>query len=139
MNTVAIAIFVAIFAAAVVLVVTNLGGRGSQKKKSKKLASGDQKSGDGDTQWRAVRIAPGLISCKAVAEHANEVFLASSAPRLPLAECSEKECRCKYIHLDDRRSGGDRRIELGELGAFLPTNQIERRTNNGRRVADLAV
>ncbi len=40
MNTVAIAIFVALFAAIVVLVVTNLGAKGKHRKKPKKLSPG---------------------------------------------------------------------------------------------------
>ncbi len=138
MNTVVIAIFVAIFAAAVVLVITNLAARSGRQKKAAKSRSNDRTARENGTQWRAVRISPGLISCKGAAEFADQVFLARSAPRLPLDDCAEKECRCKYIHLDDRRSGGDRRVELGDLGAFLPASQVERRQSNGRRVADLA-
>ena len=57
---------------------------------------------------------------------------------MPLDGCTEKDCRCKYVHLDDRRDGGDRRIELGELGAYLPVSQTERRQTSGRRAEDLA-
>ena len=138
MNTLAIAIFVALFAAVVVLVVSNLGAKGKHRKKPKKLSPGVQQTRDSDTQWRAVRIAPGLMCCKAASEHADEVFLASGAPRLPLADCTENECRCKYVHYEDRRSGGDRRVELGDLGAFLPANQVERRRSGGRRASDVA-
>ncbi len=138
MNSVAIAIFAAIIAAAVVLVVSNLVNRGNRQKKSAKSQSDNQLKKPPANRWRAVKIAPGLISCEAVAKHADRVFLASKAPQVPLNGCSEKQCRCKYIHMDDRRSGGDRRVELGDLGAFLPSNQVERRNNNGRRVADAA-
>ena len=90
------------------------------------------------TQWRAVRIAPELICCEAVQKLAGRVFLAQESPHLPLDACTEVDCRCKYVHLKDRRSGGDRRIELGELDAFLPINQVERRQLSGRRTTDLA-
>ena len=137
MNTVVIAIFVAIFAAAAVLLVSNLSAKGRRQKKAEKALSNASTQGADDTRWRAVRIEPGLMSCETAAGYADQVFLAREAPRLPLAECTEQECRCKYIHLEDRRSGGDRRIELGELGAFLPTNRDERRQSKGRRAADL--
>jgi hypothetical protein len=78
------------------------------------------------------------MSCSAVQELAYTRFLASECPSLPLPDCSQKECQCKYIHLDDRRSGGDRRVELGDLGKFLPVNSTERRHIAGRRVNDLA-
>lgn len=139
MNTVVIAIFVAIFAAAAVLVVTNLAAKGNSRKKASKSLSSERTPGEDASRWRAVKIVPGLMSCKAAAEYTDQVFLARSAPRLPLADCTENNCRCKYIHLDDRRSGGDRRVELGDLGAFLPASQVERRHSKGRRVADLAV
>lgn len=90
------------------------------------------------TRWRAVRIKPGLICCDAASRISEEVFLASESPKLPLEGCSERNCQCKYIHLEDRRSGGDRRVELGELGAFLPANQVERRRRNSRRATDIA-
>jgi hypothetical protein len=68
----------------------------------------------------------------------GQVYLSTESPRLPLDGCDETDCRCKYVHMDDRRSGDDRRIELGDLGAFLPTNQVERRKRSGRRASDLA-
>ena len=139
MNTVVIAIFVAIFAGAAVLVATNLAAKGKHRKKANKSLPNERAAREDDTRWRAVKIEPGLMSCKAAAECAGQVFLASSAPRIPLDGCDETECRCKYVHLEDRRSGGDRRIELGELGAFLPANKEERRRSKGRRVTDLAV
>ena len=138
MNSIAIAIFVALFSAALVVVVTNLFGRDKRQKQSTKSKSGSQKTAAETTHWRAVKIKPGLIACRSVERYANQIFLAKSSPRLPLDDCDEKKCSCKYVHLDDRRSGGDRRAELGELGDFLPFNQTERRQNNGRRDADLA-
>jgi ribosomal protein S1 len=41
------------------------------------------------------------------------------------------------MHLEDRRSGGDRRIELDELSAFLPASEVERRQVGGRRATDM--
>ena len=92
-----------------------------------------------DTRWRAVKIVPGLICCGEVAAMRDEVFLSRQSPALPLDTCTEKDCRCKYLHLEDRRSGQDRRVQLGELDNYLPLNQGERRRSEGRRAADLAV
>ena len=89
------------------------------------------------TRWRAVRIAPGLICCAAVREHDEQVFLSSESPTLPIDGCDVADCRCKYIHLEDRRAGSDRRAHLGELTDFLPFNQVDRRRVPGRRSADL--
>lgn len=97
------------------------------------VAEGEQ----ADTRWRAVKVAPGLICCDAVSELSGQVFLSRLSPKLPMDECTVEECRCKYIHLEDRRNGGDRRVALGELDSYLPFNQQERRKSEGRREADL--
>ena len=94
--------------------------------------------GTSDTKWRSVRVRPGLIACDRVASLTGQVFLAREAPELPLANCSERDCRCHYVFLDDRRSGTDRREELGRLGEFLPSSTRNRRLSPGRRIGDLA-
>lgn len=137
MNSLFIAVFVAIFAAAVLLIARNLF-TSKQQKTSKKIQANGQQPASVTTHWRAVKISPGLICCNAVHQYEDQTLLAKEAPRLPLAECDQKECRCKYIHLDDRRSGDERRVELGDLGAFLPANHVERRASVGRRETDLA-
>ena len=118
--------------------IFDFGGR--RAKRSRKKASGsDATDKNADTaRWRSVKIAPGLISCNYANILAGKVFLAREAPPLPLAKCDESDCRCKYIHMQDRRSGGDRRVQLGELTDYLPFNQTERRHLVSRRAADLA-
>ena len=90
-----------------------------------------------DTRWRSVRIRPGLICCEQATELTEEIFLAKEAPHLPLPECTEPDCRCHYLFLDDRRSGEDRRDDLGKLADFFPTSVEDRRQLPGRRMADL--
>ncbi len=100
--------------------------------------SNDGSDTDSDTKWRSVRIRPGLIACDRIASLTGQVFLAREAPELPLANCSEQDCRCHYVFLDDRRNGGDRRDELGRLGEFLSSSARDRRLSPGRRIGDLA-
>ncbi len=138
MNTLTIVIAIAIMVVAIVWLVSR---RSSIKVRPRRLQRTSSASGAEDrssTQWRAVKIAPGLMSCDAAAKLAGQVFLSTESPRLPLDGCAESGCRCKYVHLDDRRDGSDRRVELGELSAFMPINQTERREQLGRRSADLA-
>ena len=90
-----------------------------------------------DTRWRAVRVAPGLMSCKQAQAVKNRIFLARLAPPLPLAGCTQSECSCKYLHMEDRRSGGDRRAMLGEFDGHMSFNRQERRRSPGRRAEDL--
>lgn len=92
---------------------------------------------DSDTKWRSVRIRPGLIACDRAASLGGQVFLSRDAPELPLANCGERDCRCHYVFLDDRRTGIDRRVELGRLGEFLSSSERDRRRSPGRRTADL--
>ena len=85
------------------------------------------------TRWRAVKIVPGLIACDAVQSLTDQIFLASESPHLPLGDCARADCRCKYAHLDDRRSGSDRRLDLGSLDGYLPSNHADRRHGAERR------
>lgn len=97
----------------------------------------DESDEDSDTLWRSVKIRPGLIACEHVASLADQVFLSREVPELPLANCSERDCRCHYVFLDDRRSGIDRRVELVKLGEFLSSSERDRRRIRGRRADDL--
>ena len=91
-----------------------------------------------DTRWRSVKIRPGLIACDRVADMTGQIFLSPQAPSLPLETCTEEDCRCHYIFLNDRRTGTDRRIELGKMDELLPSRGINRRGIPGRRATDLA-
>jgi hypothetical protein len=139
MNTLFVTIILAILAIAIVWRLVTRPGKRSRPKRVQSENSSSRPEDRTSTQWRAVQIAPGLLSCDAASKLAGEVFLSSESPRLPLDGCIEKDCRCKYVHLQDRRDGGDRRIELGEFGAFFPTSEVERRRVAGRRSMDLAV
>ena len=91
-----------------------------------------------ETKWRAVKIRPGLIACDRVAGLTSNIYLAQEAPGLPLDNCTEESCHCHYIFFDDRRSGRDRRVDLGKLDELLPDLGQNRRNIPGRRVTDLA-
>jgi hypothetical protein len=117
------------------------GGSVKQVKKIEKTDDSTDMSLDSkslDSKWRSVKIRPGMAPCRPVAEITGRIFLAQAAPSLPLANCTKKNCRCRYIFLEDRRSGTDRRLELGRFGDYLPNYEGERRQVTGRRYADLA-
>lgn len=139
MNTLFIIVALAIVVIAIVWRVATRPGKSVKPRGAQLYASTAEQTTRSTTRWRAVKIAPGLMSCDAAAKLAGQVFLASESPVLPLDGCSEGDCRCKYVHLEDRRSGGDRRIELGDLGAYLPVSHSERRQVGGRRSTDLVV
>jgi len=138
MNTLFVIIILAILVVVIVLRVATRPGKRIRSKGSRSKTSSASQRDRSSTQWSAVKIAPGLISCGAAGKLAGKVFLSRESPQFPLDGCTEKDCRCKYVHLDDRRDGSDRRIELGDLGAFFPVSQTERRQTTGRRSRDLA-
>ena len=93
-----------------------------------------------DTKLRLVRIRPGLISCTSATAITENIFLSRKTPQLPLEDCSQKDCDCHYVFLDDRRNGGSsRRIDLSRPGDIFPIYETEKRQVPDRRLADLAV
>lgn len=138
MNTLTIVIAVAVLVVAIIWLVSRRSSTDIRPKHIQKASSASNDVDRSTTRWRAVKITPGLMCCDAASKLSGQVFLSTESPRLPLDGCAESDCRCKYVHLDDRRSGSDRRLDLGDLGAFLPASQVERRQQTGRRSADLA-
>ena len=90
-----------------------------------------------DTQWRAVKMKPGLMCCRVAEVMRGKVFLASEAPTFPLKECKQKECSCKYTHLEDRRDEDDRRQATEYLDELYDMHQKDRRKSKGRRFTDM--
>lgn len=61
------------------------------------------------TRFHAVSIQAVNNACEAAKSLEGKRFLSSAAPRLPLPECDAFECKCRFVHHADRRSGVDRR------------------------------
>ncbi len=55
------------------------------------------------TNFHAVTIVPARPACKLVRRHLDTRYLTKEAPRLPLSGCRVEECRCRYMHHEDRR------------------------------------
>jgi hypothetical protein len=62
-----------------------------------------------NTQFHAVSVQSTDSACEVAKGMAGQRFLSGAAPRLPLPECDAAECRCRFSHHKDRRSGEDRR------------------------------
>jgi hypothetical protein len=86
-----------------------------------------------DSPYHAVCVTAGHPSCEAAKQLGTLRFLAGQAPSLPLVGCTVRPCECRYSHYADRRSGLDRRVEIG---GKPPNGLEERRSNNGRRATD---
>ncbi len=85
--------------------------------------------------YNAVAIMYSESSCNAAKAMTGRRFLSSAAPRLPLAECNNLECRCKFVSYDDRRTGRDRRSPFTPAGTVGATGSYkkERRETSDRR------
>jgi len=68
--------------------------------------------------WHSVSITPGPRRCEAVDKLLGERFLSTKAPLLPLKDCTEPDCSCRYKHHDDRRLEG---VALDRNGMPLPS------------------
>lgn len=134
MSTYLILFAIAILIVAMILTMLKYSGQ-AERKPTPRPSAGRRGATSirQQTRWRAVKIAPGLFACDAAQNLTDRVFLAGESPHLPLASCARADCDCKYVHLDDRRSGGDRRLDLGSFGAYLPQKQAERRYGTDRR------
>lgn len=66
------------------------------------------------TRFHAVSIQFAENACEAAKNMEGKRFLAAAAPRIPLRECNVLECKCRFIHHEDRRSGIERR------GQYVP-------------------
>lgn len=67
--------------------------------------------------WHSVAVQPGPKRCAAVENLLGQRFLSKEAPRLPLKDCTESQCTCRYRHFEDRRNEG---VALDRNGMPMP-------------------
>jgi hypothetical protein len=93
------------------------------------------KSGTKTTgRYAGVSLWPCLEACPAAWKLQGERFLAGQKPALPLADCDQAACDCRFREHDDRRADDDRRDNWGRFGGFSPQyGKSERRTGPNRR------
>jgi hypothetical protein len=103
-----------------------------------RLESG-AKSGDDTTTTTAfacVEIRVPQSGCSAAKAIAQQSFLASEAPALPLEACTASRCRCSFHKSSDRRQ--DRRRWKDEGVEVTLFNAPEKRQSGDRRRSDTA-
>ena len=85
--------------------------------------------------YHAVSLKYSSSACDAAKAMTGRRFLSSAAPRLPLPECDSLECRCRFVHHSDRRTGKDRRSPFSPARPTSGTGtfEAERRQNEDRR------
>lgn len=93
--------------------------------------------GASNTQWKAVKVQPGLMCCQTAESMRGRIYLVAEAPDFPLKKCQSKECKCRYIHMNDRREGDDRRETTEFLIKMNNFQGQERRKTKDRRQVNL--
>jgi hypothetical protein len=91
--------------------------------------------------FAAKRFVADTHTCDAAKVFNGKRFLASEAPKLPLAECSDPAlCRCKYRDISDRRDNDERRSIVGALSREMPIgdDRTNRRAGRERRKEDIS-
>lgn len=82
--------------------------------------------------YHCVEVHTGIPACKAVQHFGTTRFLSVEAPTLPVSGCTMKQCKCSFIHHDDRRDD-DRRNPYGMWSNTPPAIVGERRSRVDRR------
>ena len=97
--------------------------------------SGAKQITDESSSYHAVSLRYSSNACDAAKSMTGRRFLASAAPRLPLPECNAPECRCRFVHHTDRRTGKDRRSPFSPatMSGGTGTFKAERRQKKDRR------
>lgn len=86
--------------------------------------------------YHAVSIDAGA-SCRQTAKlYGGRRYLSPEAPAIPLPTCDTSNCRCRYVHHEDRRESGDRRLRDVWDPHSPKTKGADRRASHGRRVTD---
>lgn len=136
-------VILALVAVAAFLLMKKLGAAKSGKHRSQLPTAGKRGNARAEQEprpYRATVIVPGAMACDAARELANKPYLDAnqSTPPLPLPNCTAPNCRCKYVHREDRREEDiDRRFESGmQTEIYRTSGHPERRGSRGRRKSD---
>ena len=108
--------------------------RAASKDKSKPAP----KARDKNSAYHAVSIKFTGNVCRAAREMEGRRFLSSAAPRIPLPDCDNLDCSCRFAHHQDRRARQDRRSPFGPGGVGGGTGKYaqEQREGKDRRKSD---
>lgn len=91
----------------------------------------------GDVPFRAVSIQPGSNACASAYALSTQRYLVGETPKVPVEDCTERNCQCRYRHhRDRRRASGDRRAIQSYSATAAAFGVDERRRSRGRRSTD---
>jgi hypothetical protein len=119
--------------------VSSGSGRTIPKKAAAKRKARAKKSAAAIQQQSAYHSIGCVGDCRWLEPYKGKRYLPDEAPPLPVPECTSSNCKCRYVHYDDRREDdADRRGIVGlrnEL--YSHSGESDRRTRSrGRRDSD---
>jgi len=86
--------------------------------------------------FHSVSISMDASPCHAIRKYAGRRLLSNEAPILPLPDCDQSNCSCRFEHFDDRRDPGNRRDRVVAIGRMASSDSSrERRTWKDRRAS----
>jgi hypothetical protein len=89
-----------------------------------------------EAHFHAVSICMDDSPCHAIRKFAGQRLLSSEAPLLPLPDCDQSTCNCRFEHYADRRDSKNRRDRVVVLGRLSSSETIqEQRSWRERRTA----
>ena len=105
---------------------------------AKDAAESSSQPRSSNSQYHAVSMHVGNHACRSAREMVGRRFLATAAPKLPLAGCDVLDCQCKFVHHKDRRATRDRRSPFGagRTGGATGSFESEQRASEDRRHDD---
>ncbi|MEH6636961.1 MAG: hypothetical protein V7700_15670 [Halioglobus sp.] len=110
------------------------------RRSSRQTITDDNYPGIPDTinPYSAISLRCGRGACSAAREIANERFLSTDAPTLPIESCTSQSCLCSYRYYGDRRRDERERRALRSTKTelFHSDGNLERRMQLGRRASD---
>lgn len=128
--------FIGIVAVVVLLLVFVFVRKPKAETKSR-LGGRRQSVSKPDPAFHAVSLGFPKNACDAAKAMEGRRFLSTAAPKIPLPECDAVECKCRFVHHKDRRSGDDRRDPYGQgFGGVATGSYEEEKRKRGERRED---
>lgn len=115
----------------VVVLIWFLSRRSKTKSKSTNKHSSPATKRKKDFHAVSIQICP--QACAAAKQLRDKRFLSSQAPMLPLSDCNVKDCKCKFVHHQDRRSHEDRRFPSVTMQNVFADKENRENTKSDRR------
>ena len=119
-----------------ILVIAALAGILLLKMRTAGKAGRGRATAQATKGFHSVSISMDASPCHAIRKYAGRRLLSNEAPILPLPDCDQPNCSCRFEHFDDRRDPGNRRDRMVAMGRMASSESSrERRSWKDRRAS----